>query len=196
MHKDELLTGIILAGGLNKRFGSNKAVYLLQGRTLLKKAIDLLSDFCNEIIISGNDPEYEVYNLKMVEDVFPYSGPLGGVFSALNVSNNQKNLIVSCNMPFLNKEMVASLVDLEKNYDKKSITLDHTVFCFNYNSIVFPYPIILYKSINIDIKRCILNNKESITEFILNNNIISYTINDDLLKNMKEINTPDDLIRC
>lgn len=89
------LTGIILAGGNNTRFGSDKGLYLVQGKTLIEWATSLLSSFCNEIIISSNNPGHAVFGLRVIADEVCSRGPMMGIYSALKASCTVGNLVIA-----------------------------------------------------------------------------------------------------
>ena len=50
-----MILGVVLAGGMSTRFGSDKALAELAGRTLLARAVDGLAGFCEHVIIAGRD---------------------------------------------------------------------------------------------------------------------------------------------
>ena len=47
------VTGIILAGGKSNRMGKDKSLVLYQKKRLIEYPIDLLREFCSEILISS-----------------------------------------------------------------------------------------------------------------------------------------------
>ena len=50
-----MILGVVLAGGQSTRFGSDKAMAELGGRTLLARAFDTLSGFCELVIVAGRE---------------------------------------------------------------------------------------------------------------------------------------------
>jgi molybdopterin-guanine dinucleotide biosynthesis protein A len=50
-----VILGVVLAGGKSTRFGSDKALAKLGGRTLLSRAVDALSGWCEYVVIAGRD---------------------------------------------------------------------------------------------------------------------------------------------
>ena len=75
-----MILGAVLAGGLSTRFGSDKAMAQLDGRTLLARAVDTLGGWCDHVVIVGRErgpapciPDWP--NAQM--------GPLGGIAAAL-----------------------------------------------------------------------------------------------------------------
>ena len=73
--------GAVLAGGMSRRFGSDKAQARLAGRTLLDRAIAALYLHCEEIVIVGRDYR----DLPATADwPRPGMGPLGGIAGGLD----------------------------------------------------------------------------------------------------------------
>lgn len=111
-------TGIILAGGRSSRMGTNKALLTLGKSTLVQEAVQNLRQFCTEIIVVSSEPElYRDLEIKVTADIIPKKVPLCGIHAGLTVSSNFHNLIIACDMPFLNwklgKYMVENAVGLD-----------------------------------------------------------------------------------
>ena len=88
-------TGIILAGGKGVRLGMDKGLIGFRGRRLIEYSIDILTPFCNEIIISSNNPDYKQFPFRIVPDLAAGNGPMMGIYSALKVSTTPANLILA-----------------------------------------------------------------------------------------------------
>ena len=72
--------GAILAGGMSRRFGSDKAQARLSGRTLLDLALDALHGHCETRVIVGRAMD----DFPTIDDwPRPGLGPLGGIAGAL-----------------------------------------------------------------------------------------------------------------
>ena len=72
--------GVVLAGGQARRFGSDKAMAMFAGRTLIAHAIDALRLQCAAVVVAGRDAA----PVATVEDwPRPGMGPLGGICGAL-----------------------------------------------------------------------------------------------------------------
>ncbi len=101
------ITLAILAGGKATRMGGvNKAMLKIDGKTFVSKIFESLSPlFANTIIISNNEEDYELHNVKVFPDIYKNMGPLGGIHSALINSNTLYVFVVSCDMPFVSLEI-------------------------------------------------------------------------------------------
>jgi molybdenum cofactor guanylyltransferase len=113
---------IILAGGKSSRLGRNKVVEKLGNRSLLERVVSCLSSLKTELIIvvAGDStlPQLTDFpDLKIVEDIYAGKGSLGGVFTGVSVSKSFYNLVVACDMPFLNIDLLQYMVGLAENYD-------------------------------------------------------------------------------
>lgn len=93
--KTDPITGIILAGGNSARFGSDKGLVIFRGKTLLERAAAILTPFCDEVIISTNNPDHEKYGFRVVQDEVRDNGPMMGIYSALNASLTMRNLVLA-----------------------------------------------------------------------------------------------------
>ena len=105
----EDLTAFVLAGGKSTRMGREKATLQLGGRTLLERALQLASAVAAEALIVGPRAEFELYG-RVVEDVYPGRGPLGGIHAALWESPTELNLILAVDTPFLEARFLEYLV--------------------------------------------------------------------------------------
>lgn len=104
------ITGIILAGGKSSRMGTDKGLQLLSGKPMISYGIELLSPFCKEILISSSSDGYHSFGCKVVADVHPGIGPMGGIYSALIQSKTSFSFVLSCDLPFVSKELVSFII--------------------------------------------------------------------------------------
>ncbi|MCT2397993.1 molybdenum cofactor guanylyltransferase [Novosphingobium mangrovi (ex Huang et al. 2023)] len=76
-----MILGAVLAGGMSARFGSDKALAELDGRTLIALAVDALAGWCEHVIVVGR----ETAPAPTLPDwPRPGMGPLGGLAAALH----------------------------------------------------------------------------------------------------------------
>lgn len=77
-----MILGAVLAGGQSSRFGSDKALALLRGQTLLDRAVEQLGSWCDAVVVIGRD-EAPAPTLTLADWPRPGLGPLGGLAAAL-----------------------------------------------------------------------------------------------------------------
>ncbi|MBN1644098.1 MAG: molybdenum cofactor guanylyltransferase [Dehalococcoidales bacterium] len=114
------VTGIILAGGKSLRFGRNKALEKIGGVPLIERAVESLSHIAGQIIIvkdKGNRSFASIKNVEFANDVYPDKGPLGGIYTGLYYSGNAVNIVVACDMPFLNTPLLEHMTKILPSYD-------------------------------------------------------------------------------
>lgn len=76
-----MILGAVLAGGRSTRFGSDKALAELGGRTLLARAVDALGAQCDAVVVVGRD---EAPAPTLPDWPRAGMGPLGGIAAALH----------------------------------------------------------------------------------------------------------------
>jgi len=112
------ITGIILAGGKNLRMGKNKAFLEIKGQRIIDRTKQLFVDLFDEVFLVANSPlDYLDLNLRVVSDLFPGGGALGGIYSGLFHASHSHAFVAACDMPFLNKALISHLSTLSPGYD-------------------------------------------------------------------------------
>lgn len=93
------MLGVVLAGGKSSRFGSDKALAEVAGRSLIAIAVDRLSGWCDEVVIAGR----EFGPARCIPDhPLPGLGPLGGLCAALRLAADEgHDLVLSCSVDCL-----------------------------------------------------------------------------------------------
>jgi len=105
MFKD--ITAIILAGGKSKRMGKEKALLPIGNKSIIQVLVEKLKELFPKVILSTNSPEHFVFlKIPMVEDFYKNMGPLSGIHAGLLETETEKNFIISCDLPLMNKEMI------------------------------------------------------------------------------------------
>lgn len=102
------VTAFILAGGKSSRMGTDKAFLLLQGETLLARALRVCRTICNDVRIVGDRKKFSPF-APVVEDVFPGCGPLAGLHAALRASATDLNLLLAVDLPFVSPGLLQFL---------------------------------------------------------------------------------------
>lgn len=111
------VTAIILAGGNSSRMGEDKGLMLLEGKPMIQHVIDVLQGVVEDIIIVSNNNEYEQFGCKVFADQVKGKGPLGGIYTGLIHSNTQQSLILSCDIPYINANLLNLLISHSEGYD-------------------------------------------------------------------------------
>jgi molybdopterin-guanine dinucleotide biosynthesis protein A len=106
------ITAIILSGGKSSRMGTNKSFLKIDDKTIIERLRDLLQSMFKDVILITNEPgHYKFLGLPIYEDIFRHRGPLAGIHSGLKHSKTNLNFIISCDLPFMTKEMINYLIE-------------------------------------------------------------------------------------
>jgi len=113
---------IVLAGGKGLRLGQNKALEVIGNRSLLQWVVSGLSFFNSDIIIvTATKQSFSQFidypKLRTITDIYPGKGPLGGIYTGLAASDSFYNLVVACDMPFLNQALLSYMIQISASFD-------------------------------------------------------------------------------
>ena len=105
-------TAIIMAGGDSSRMGIDKSMLPIKGKPLIKTICEQLRGSFDEIFISANEVDkFAFLGFEVVPDKVPEQGPLMGIASALEVSANELNFVVACDIPKINMACVNRMLN-------------------------------------------------------------------------------------
>jgi len=108
----------ILAGGRSRRMGRDKAFLPVGGRPVIERVIERIAPLSDDLILITNEPvPYRYLGQRLVGDVAPGKGSLGGIYTALHAAHYDHCLVVACDMPFLNPDLLRYLIGLVPGYD-------------------------------------------------------------------------------
>mgnify|MGYP005832398511 CR=1 FL=1 len=110
MYED--ITGIILSGGKSTRMGQNKSFLKIGEKYIIEHITNLMKSIFSKVLLITNEPElYDFLQVEIYTDIFKNVGPLAGIHSGLVHSKTEKNFIISCDIPLMNKEMISSIIE-------------------------------------------------------------------------------------
>jgi len=101
----EPIFAFIIAGGKSSRMGQDKAFLVLDGKTLIDHAIAQAKSVAEEVFIVGPAATFSAYG-RIVKDIFPGCGPLGGIHAALRRSRSEYSLVLPLDMPLVTPEFL------------------------------------------------------------------------------------------
>ena len=113
-----MITTAIQAGGRSSRMGEDKALLKLHGVPLIELVLHEIEDLTDEILITTNNPKsLEYLHVRLVTDPMPGEGALRGLHTALASANNEHVLVIACDMPFVQKELLAAMLSINSSDD-------------------------------------------------------------------------------
>ena len=107
-----MLRAAVLAGGLSSRMGQDKALLVLEGQSLLERAVKLLQTTgAQQVLVSGR-----LDHPLGIPDLLPHCGPPGAVLSLLSWLHDRSQLdgapllLIPVDMPLLTLPTLQRLI--------------------------------------------------------------------------------------
>lgn len=120
--------GIVLAGGLSRRYGSPKALAKLGNKYYYELAYEALEPVCHSVIVVGR-PEY-VHLLNKTGQVildmpeFAGLGPLAGIYTVMDAYDADQYMILPCDMPYISSDIMTALLASYNGEDVLAVEAD------------------------------------------------------------------------
>jgi len=151
---------IVLAGGKSLRLGYDKVLETVGNRSLLQLVVSGVASLGSEVIIVATSKQIvpqsiDYSRLKVVTDIYPGKGPLGGIYTGLTTSTSFYNLVVASDMPFLNQPLLRYMIQLAANFD---------LVVPRVGNLVEPLQAVYAKSCLVPIERMIKQDKLSVSQ--------------------------------
>lgn len=111
--------GVLLAGGMSRRFGSPKAFARIDEEFFYERAIRALQPHVAEIIVVTL-PELVnrfITEATVITDLpkIASSGPLAGIASAMENVDADRYIVLSCDMPYVDESVIGKLVNFQES---------------------------------------------------------------------------------
>lgn len=104
------ITAIVLAGGKSSRMGTDKSLMLLNGKPIISHVIEAIRPLCSKVVISSNKQVYDFTGCEVWPDLYPVQAPMIGIYSCLERSSTDLNIVVSCDVPFVETALFSHLI--------------------------------------------------------------------------------------
>jgi len=106
-------TGVILAGGLNKRFdGQNKAFIRIGGKRIVDRLLDVYSRLFEQVVLVTNDPAaYVDVDALIVTDHYSVRSSLNGLHAGLFAAAHEHAFFAACDTPFIQGVLIQRLLE-------------------------------------------------------------------------------------
>ena len=103
------INGLILSGGLSTRMGEDKRLIKYHDKTQEQYLFDLLTPYCSKVYVSINQNQQtdlpHIFDLDLL-----IKSPIVGFVSAFDKNPETAWLVVACDMPFVNQEVIECLM--------------------------------------------------------------------------------------
>lgn len=114
------LTGVVLAGGSSRRFGSNKAFIDWQGTALVEAVARSLRRLMPKVLVAAKDPGAMGFirseGVEVIADLSDEQHPLGGIHSSLGRLETRYAFVCACDMPLVQPGLIESLWEARADY--------------------------------------------------------------------------------
>lgn len=109
----------IFAGGKSSRFGSPKIRAKINGDEFGLLIINTLkrAGFTNISLIGGDLENARRWGVDFFEDVYPDSGPLGALLTAMQACRSESLMTLPCDVPFIDVDTCQRLCNLSTGVD-------------------------------------------------------------------------------
>jgi len=113
------MTCVVLAGGKSKRLGRDKMREIVGKETVIERVVRRVSSLSSEVLLVTAPGQSLPPGLpgKVVYDIYPGAGSLGGIYTGLIYATSHHSLVVASDMPFLNRALLQRLLELASGYD-------------------------------------------------------------------------------
>jgi len=108
---------VILAGGLSRRMGRDKASLPAADGTLIEHLARRLAPVVDETIVAGGSGLPTLPGVRMVDDLYPGLGPLAGIQAGMRAARSTRVWVVACDLPDVDPALASLLLGLAGDVD-------------------------------------------------------------------------------
>ncbi len=184
--------GIVLAGGMSRRFGSPKAFAIHGNQYYYEAAIDALAICCDEVIVVTRPELMEHFpsDLNAMTDLANYAGlgPLAGILSVMEFVEADRYAVLPCDMPYVTSGIMSELVE----HHNKGVTA--VVSDGRYHPLVSIWD----KKLKTSVQEALENDQLSVMKLLAHSDTVwvnGSALTDDEKRIFINVNTPEALER-
>lgn len=107
------VAGIVLVGGMSRRFGSDKALFPINERPMARVVADVmrLAGIVDIYAVGNSQETAEYLGLSHIADSYLGEGPLGALISAMEVISASVVCVLPCDVPRIDSSRILQLID-------------------------------------------------------------------------------------
>jgi molybdopterin-guanine dinucleotide biosynthesis protein A len=119
--------GVVIAGGRSTRFGeADKAVADLAGTPMIRRVADRIAGVADSLVVNCREDQVPAIRAAMSDyplsvayatDEDPDQGPTAGIRNGLRVVETEYAVVVACDMPFVDPDLVRYLFERATGHD-------------------------------------------------------------------------------
>lgn len=183
---------VIQAGGQSTRMGQDKGLLQFGKYKMVEYILYQVSGMGEKNFIVSNRPEeYKEFGLPVYTDIYHNIGPLGGFHTIFSFLEMEYALVLACDMPFINRDLINYLLSLASDYDIIVPRLNH-------NKFVKPFRAVYSKRCMPAVEKAIEQNHRRVISFF-DDVRVRYLEKDEIHiydpdeRSFFNVNTPEDL---
>jgi molybdopterin-guanine dinucleotide biosynthesis protein A len=179
-----MVEAYVLAGGKSSRMGQEKGLAIVNQKPMIEHILASLADLTLPTRIITANQSYARFGLPLVADPIPNMGPLGGLYTALQHTQAQWVLMLSCDMPLLTTEILKPLIVAQEK--------DNLLY-YKVAGQIFPFPACYHSSLKTKVLKLIQEKKLKITSFLEETNPKPISLTEEKTMYFTNANHPDDI---
>jgi len=95
---------------------------IINNQSLIERTIECLSPPAQSVLVVTSEEQFGIIRAarlkaKTIVDLYPGKGALGGIYTGLANAETFYSLVVGCDMPFLNRDLLSYMIDHPFNFD-------------------------------------------------------------------------------
>lgn len=119
----EELTAVILAGGKSQRMGMDKAFMKYETLTFVERIISAVKPLVKDVILIANKATYAQFDAIVYPDLVLDKGPVGGIYTAMEMAKTPFLLVLSCDIPLISTALLRFLIQNSRVTEATVLTI-------------------------------------------------------------------------
>jgi len=181
------ISAFILCGGKSSRMQSEKGLVKYKNKAFIQWVIDAIKPITNTIFLVTDNPDYSVFGYSIVADVHKDKGPIGGIYSALNRSETDSNIVLSCDVPIISTSVI-------QKYLINKMTDNHDVTFLSDDKNIYPLIAIYSKNVTPKFLEAINADKLKLVLLLKELKCLNIKVKSEDFESIRNINTKEELL--
>jgi len=180
------ISAYILCGGKSSRMQMEKGLVKYKNKAFIQWVIEAIEPITKNIFLVTDNQDYSVLGYPLIADIYKDKGPIGGIFSALNRSETDSNLILSCDVPNISSSVIQKYL-INNMSDYKDVTF------LSDDDNSYPLIAIYNKRIVSKFLEAINSDKLKLVSLLSELECLKIKVKTEDFKALKNINTKEEL---
>lgn len=186
MNRKSNISAYILCGGKSSRMQTEKGLVHFNDKPFIKWVIEAIEPITSNLFLVTDNQDYTVFRYPLIPDIYKDKGPVGGIYSALNQTETEYNLILSCDVPNISTSVL-------QNYLIDNLTEEKDVTFLSDDRNNYPLIAIYNKRVLQKFLKAIKSDKLKLINILNVLECENIRVDKEHLKTLKNINTIEEL---